>query len=498
MKIFSATQIREWDNYTIQNEPISSIVLMEKASRACFKRIKEISDPGKGFIVFAGPGNNGGDGFAIARMLADNQFKVRVFHFNTPTLSNDCQVNRGRWTGLRLPITDIMTPEDVPLDFEKGWIIIDAIFGTGHSRPLEGIYLLTCQAINKSGLPVISIDLPSGMYADKSSVGQQHIQAAFTLSLQCPKLCFFMPENRQSFGQIDILDIGLHPDFYEKTETVYQRLEIDDVKKILRPRDAFAHKGNFGQALLMAGSKGMMGASLLAARACLRSGAGKLFSAVPANALNIFQSAFPEAICIPDPDSDMLTRLPDNIDRFDAVGAGPGLGKNGPTRKLVKDLMTSGWPLVLDADALNIIAEDKLTALLPKGSIITPHIGEFTRLFGKAENDFERVSLAMEKAIELGIYIILKGRYTLIATPGGKGFFNTTGNPGMAKGGSGDVLTGIITGLLAASYSAGEACKLAVCLHGIAGDLARDRYSEHAMLASDIVEEIGPAFRQLS
>jgi len=498
MKIFSATQVREWDNYTIQNEPISSIELMERAAGACFRWIREISNPGKGFIVFAGPGNNGGDGFAIARMLADHQYNVRVFHFNTPTLSSDCQVNRDRWINLRLPITDIINPEDVPPDFEKGMIIIDAIFGTGQSRPLEGLYLFACQAINKSGLPVISIDLPSGTYSDKTSADQQHIQAAFTLSLQCPKLCFFMPENGQSFGQIEILDIGLHPDYYKKTETIYHRLETGDVKKILKPREAFAHKGDFGQALLMAGSRGMMGASLLAARACLRSGAGKLYCAVPAESLSVFQSAFPDAISIPDPDSDMLTRLPDNIDRFDVIGAGPGLGKNGSTRKLVKELLTSDRPLVLDADALNIIAEDKLTGLLPKGSVITPHVGEFTRLFGETGNDFERVDLAMEKARELGIFVILKGRYTLIATPGGKGFFNTTGNPGMAKGGSGDVLTGIITGLLAQSYGVEEACKLAVCLHGIAGDLARDRYSEHAMLASDIVEEIGPAFRKLS
>jgi hydroxyethylthiazole kinase-like uncharacterized protein yjeF len=236
---------------------------------------------------------------------------------------------------------------------------------------------------------------------------------------------------------------------------------------------------------------------LLAARACLRSGAGKLYNSVPAEALSILQSALPDAISIPDPDSDMLTRLPEDIGRFDAVGAGPGLGKNGPTRKLVNDLLSSGRPLVLDADALNIIAGDKLTGLLPKGSIITPHIGEFTRLFGKSDNDFERVNLAVEKAMELGIYIILKGRYTLIATPGGNGFFNTTGNPGMARGGSGDVLTGILTGLMTQSYAVEEACKLGVCLHGIAGDLARDKYTEHAMLASDIVEEIGTAFRKL-
>jgi len=223
-----------------------------------------------------------------------------------------------------------------------------------------------------------------------------------------------------------------------------------------------------------------------------------LYSAVPADALSIFQSALPDAISIADPDSDILTRLPDNIERFDAVGAGPGLGKDGLTKKLLKDLLSSGRPLVLDADALNIIAEDQLTVLLPKESIITPHIGEFTKLFGTSDDDFERVRLAIEKAMELGIYIILKGRYTLIATPEGKGFFNTTGNPGMAKGGSGDVLTGIITGLRAQSYPVEGACKLAVCLHGIAGDLARDRYTEHAILSSYIVEEICPSFRTVS
>lgn len=499
MKIFSASQVRAWDKYTIQQEPISSIGLMERASRACFQKIIEISNPHSGFVVFAGPGNNGGDGFAIARMLKEKKRNVTVYHFYSDRISEDCKINRQRWIDLGGHVTDIIEQGSVPSRFKTGQVIIDAIFGTGQSRPLEGIYAVATDAINRSGLSVISVDLPSGIRADESSLHLPHIQANFTLSLQAPKLCFFLPENHEAFGRIHVIDIGLWQGFYDQTDSVFQTLETADIKRMLKPRDAFAHKGNFGQALLLAGSRGMMGASLLAAKACLRTGTGKVYSAIPSGGLIITQSALPEAICLPDPSTDVLTQLPGDLGRFQAIGAGPGIGKAVGTRAMVKDLLDrTTTPLILDADALNIIAEDNLMHQLPKGTIITPHIGEFNRLFGTAVNDFDRTQLAMEKARESGIYIILKGRYTLVTTPQGKGYFNVTGNPGMAKGGSGDVLTGMITGLIAQQYTAEDACKLAVCLHGIAGDLARDRYSEQAMLATDIIEEIGNSFRMLA
>ena len=295
------------------------------------------------------------------------------------------------------------------------------------------------------------------------------------------------------------MDIGLSNDYYQKTPADFQSLEPVDLGKILKPRDPFSHKGNFGQALLLAGSHGMMGASLLAARACLRTGVGKLFCAIPSGTLNIFQSALPEAICLPDPTSTVISSLPQDMERFDAIGVGPGLGKDLLTRKMIRQLLlTVRQPLVLDADALNIIAEEGLIREIPPETVITPHWAEFSRLFGESENDGERLQKALEKANELSIYIVLKGRYTLVASPDGRGDFNLTGNAGMAKGGSGDVLTGMITGLIAQGHRVLEACQLGVCLHGIAGDLARDHHSEQAMLASDIIEKIGGAFQKLA
>ncbi len=498
MKIFSATQLRAWDQYTIINEPVSSIDLMERASRACANRILDITDPQAGFIIFSGPGNNGGDGFAIARILSEYDRDVRIFHVNSPTLSKDCKTNRERWENLGFPVSDITKEDQFHDTFKKGKVIIDAIFGTGQTRPLEGIFAAACNAINSSGLPVIAIDLPSGIFCDESSAHLPHIRANHTLSLQAAKLCFFLPENHDAFGHVEIIDIGLNREYYDSTEAIFNSIDSQEVRAIVKPRDEYAHKGKFGRALLIAGSRGMMGAAVLAAKACLRSGVGKLYCAIPSDGLTIFQQALPEAICITDRDPGILTTLPPDPGQYQAIGAGPGIGKTPGTRAMIRDLLQAGTKImVLDADALNIIAEDQLMDTVPENTVITPHVAEFTRLFGTSINDFERARLAISKAREYKIFIILKGRHTLVATPEGNGFFNLTGNPGMAKGGSGDVLTGMISGLAAQSYPPEEACKLAVFLHGLAGDLARDRYSEHAMLASDIIEEIGPAFKKL-
>ncbi len=498
MKIFNAAQIRAWDNYTIEHEPVTSIELMERASNACVKKIIKFIDRKKPIIVFAGPGNNGGDGFAIARLLVAEGRKVTVFHLLSPTLSPDCLTNRDRWIRMGGDLQDITEGTPVPELTDKH-IIIDAIFGMGHTRPMSGIYAEACNKINKSGAAVVSIDLPSGIYNDRSSTDIPHITATYTLSFHVPKKCFFVPENEGAFGQIEILDIGLSQEYYDHTDAYLETTEEADIKKILRPRATFAHKGNFGQALLLAGSYGMMGAAMLAAKACLRSGPGKLFCAVPSDALNIFQSYLPEAICLPDPETRVISRLPADLVKYQSIGAGPGLGKDMKTSTMIRSLLQSGHQrLVLDADALNIIAEEKLLVSIPENSVLTPHMGEFARLFGVLDNDFEKISMAIEKAQEYHQYIILKGKYTLIATPRGKGFFNQTGNPGMAKGGSGDVLTGILTGLLAQDYSIEDACRLGVFIHGKSGDLARDLHSEHAMLASDIIDAMGEAFKDLA
>jgi NAD(P)H-hydrate epimerase len=301
-----------------------------------------------------------------------------------------------------------------------------------------------------------------------------------------------MPEYDDFVGEWVVLDIGLHKRFYEDQHFSYAVTEYNEVRNMIKPRSKFSHKGTHGTALLMAGSKGMMGAAILAAGACLRSGAGKLVCRIPGSGLDLVQGSLPEAICSADPNPDCLESLPEGLNSFQAVGVGPGLGKSAATRALMGQILEKvDVPLVLDADALNIIAEENWQERIPPGTIITPHMKEFERLFGHYDNHQLRVGAALRIASKLGVYIILKGRYTLVATPEGKGYFNTTGNPGMAKAGTGDVLTGMITGLLAQGYHPEAASRLSVYLHGMAGDLARSEYSEFGITASDLIQKIG-------
>ncbi|HLO82380.1 MAG TPA: NAD(P)H-hydrate epimerase, partial [Chitinophagaceae bacterium] len=294
MKLFSAAQIREWDKYTIEHEPVLSIDLMERAGMACVEFIQEHL-PSSPLIIFAGPGNNGGDGLAIARLLGQKGRDVSVFQLAGSALSADCSTNLGRLKSAGIACQTISTAKDIPAPPAANAIIIDALLGTGQSRPLEGLVKDVVEAVNTWNNVVVSIDLPTGLYADRSSAGNTAVLARYTLSFQVPKLCFFMPENEDYVGDWKIMDIGLSKAYYEQTAAVYELTEIEDIRKMIRPRRKFAHKGNFGTALLMGGTKGMMGAAILAARACLRSGAGKVISRIPACGLDQLQVAVPEA-----------------------------------------------------------------------------------------------------------------------------------------------------------------------------------------------------------
>jgi hydroxyethylthiazole kinase-like uncharacterized protein yjeF len=498
MKILNAQQIREWDQYTIQHEPICSIDLMERAASECVTWLEDKKLLDRAFKIFCGKGNNGGDGLAIARMLSQKECKASVYILEFGHLgTQDFQINLERLHQYAaVEIKFIQTEQQFP-SFEKNEIAIDALFGSGLNRPLEGVTAKLVEHINNSGCKIISIDMPSGLPADQSTEGKAIVHAHHTLTFQAFKLAFLLPQNAEFIGEVDILYIGLHPDFYNIVETNYELVDEQIISAIYKPRNRFAHKGNFGQALIVAGSYGKMGAAVLCSKACLRSGSGLTTTHIPKCGYEIMQIAAPEVMVMTDLNSFIVTKIEDDLSKFTSIGIGPGIGTAPETKKLLKEIFEAyKKPIVLDADALNIISADKeLSKKIPSYSIITPHPKEFERLFGKTKNDFERLQLAQQKANELDLIIVLKGHHTIIAVPNGKIYFNNTGNAGMAKGGSGDVLTGILTALVGQYHEPVNAAILGIYLHGMAGEIASKKYSVEAMIAGDIIENLGEAFQ---
>ena len=490
MKIFSAAQIRAWNNYTIINEPILSINLMERSATACFNWVIKSLNNTNNYIFFCGTGNNGADGLAIARMLLNCNKVVAIYILEGEKRSDDFNINFERIQHLT-PNIHFVLIDHLPL-IQKEGVIIDALFGAGLNRPLQHLAQILVEHINFSTNKIISIDLPSGMIADLNSVGNSVIKAYYTLTFQTPKLAFFIPENNKYIGTVEVLDIGLHPHYYDQTETHFNTIDDAVIRIIYQPKNQFLHKYNFGHALLYAGSKNMMGASILCAKACLRSGAGLVTVFTTDGLQSTIHTAFPEAITTSEEDFTLLSH------KKSAIGIGPGLELSAINQQLLKTiLLFFSGPVVIDASGLQLLKNEinllKNRTLNP--TIITPHAGEFEKLFGKTANDFETIELAIKKAIEYGCFIILKGHNTLVACPDGTGFFNTTGNAGMATAGSGDVLTGIITGLLAQGYTQKNACILGVYLHGLSGDIAAEKLSQEAMIASDIIQYLGEAFK---
>lgn len=452
--LYNAEQVREWDAFTIKNEPVSQDALMERASTAFVNWFVERFTTNEKIAIVCGKGNNGGDGVVIGRLLTERRYNVSIFK------SEDS------------------------FDLTSFTIIIDAIFGSGLSRPVTGDII---RKINSSAAIKISVDVPSGLRIDTHSEGDI-VRADHTVTFQTPKLAFMFPENAGYVGEFHVVDIGLDRHFDASTNNFY----IDKVS--LKPRQKFSHKGDFGRALLVAGSFGKMGACVLAARATVRSGAGLLTVHVPKAGYNIIQTSVPEAMATVDAHEDHFGDAGD-ASNFTVIGIGPGIGVTSSTISGLRKILQANRPAVLDADALNILGGSReLMHLIPAGSILTPHPGEFKRLVGDWENDFERLDLQRQLAAQLKSIVILKGAHTSIAAPDGTVYFNSTGNPGMAKGGSGDVLTGVLTGLLSQGYSALEAATLGVFTHGRAGDLAARKFGQNAMVAGDLVDFLGQAF----
>ncbi len=504
MKILSPRQIKALDIATLHRQGIKSIDLMHRAAEEWFDHLMGVVFMGSEAMkvaVICGPGNNGGDGWAIASLAAQEFKSVTVFDLQSGTKSKDCRYTEKSFQQEAAENTTIVRiKEGQALPDLSGFnLLIDAFLGIGLSRPISGYWAEVVEHFNKENLFTFAVDIPSGLLADQPSTGAI-IRADFTFTFQQPKLVFFAAEAEEYIGEWEVVEIGLDEDYALELESPYISLEPFLVLQLLQRRKRFSHKGTFGHVLLIAGSYGKIGAATLSARAALRSGAGLVTVHLPKCGYQIMQIAFPEAMCSVDPHEFVFSSLGEDLSRYQAIGVGPGLGTNELTINGIKQLLAAvkDQPLILDADALNILSlYPEWLKKIPKGSILTPHPKEFERLFGPTAGSFHRWELQRNKAQELGIIIILKGAYTTIAFPDGDLFFNQTGNPGMGTAGTGDVLTGMLSGLVAQAYPAELAALIGVFLHGAAGDLAAQKGKQESLLASDLIEMIGSAFEEL-
>ncbi len=499
MKILNVQQIRQLDAYTIENEPITSIDLMERASETFVRWfVKKFHDDCVPIAIYCGNGNNGGDGLAIARLLRQRNYEPTVYWCKiSPKSSADFLTNLKWLQKIRtVSIEEVNIYNKFP-KLEKGSILIDAIFGSGLNRPIDVHWTEMISHLNQQEVIRISIDIPSGLFADKNTVATTFL-ADYTFSFQLPKFAFFFQENQDRVGEWISHSIGLDKSFIAAAPTPFYFVDDTFAKGLLKQRKKFSHKGTFGHALVVAGSYGKIGAAILAAKACLRSGAGLVTLHIPKCGYAIVQSSFPEAMVSVDNNEKFWTEV-EGFSQFTCIGVGCGIGTDKLTIEALSKLIeNSRQALVLDADALNILSEKlELLKKLPKNSILTPHPKEFERLFGRTKNNFERNELQRQKSQELEIFIVLKGANTCTSCPDGNCYFNSTGNPGMATGGSGDALTGMLTGFLAQGYSPFEACILGVYLHGLSGDLAAKDLQQEALLAGDLIDYIGKAFKKL-
>lgn len=500
MKIFSAAQIRQYDEQTIREEGIASIDLMERAAKASLDWFLQHYTRAQAFLVICGMGNNGGDGLALTRLLIEEGYSASALILkHAEQFSPDASQNMKRLHQLAPQCISVLNENDELNGLSDELILVDAIFGTGINRPITGWLSNFIQIMN--GLPNerIAIDMPSGLPADTLPAPEAIVfKVNNTLSFQFLKRSFLHQEGAIFSGRIFLLDIGLSARFRQQTPSLYQMIDLVLLKQIFHPRQPFSHKGSYGSALLIGGSYGMMGAISLSTLAALRSGAGKVFSLAPDCGNTILQTLCPEAI-FQKGGTDFIEKI-EIESNFSAIGIGPGLGQNTFTKRtFVNYIKKITQPLVLDADALNIIATQKeeLLGQIPAGSVFTPHPGEFKRLFGDSINTMERIETARSQAMRLNMTIVLKDHHTAVLAPDGSCFYNANGNAGMAKGGSGDVLTGLITGLMAQGYTGFEASMLGVWVHGRSGDLAAKNKSMTAMTAKDICEGLGDAFKEL-
>lgn len=500
MKIFNPAQIREIDNATCEAQRIDSIELMDRAAGAVSCEIISRFLPSQRIVIIAGPGNNGGDALAVARMLHEQGYRqLEVFLFNVSgELSHDCEMQRQNLIAVEgIQFTEVRN-EFRPRPLGSGDVVVDGLFGSGISRPLKSGFVGVARWINESGAFVVSIDVPSGLFGEWNDDKKRRdmIHANLTLSFQFPRLSFFFAENDFVVGKWVLLDIGLDQRKMKELTTDFMLVEARSVRPLLHERLKFSGKRDYGAALLFAGSTGMYGAAVMCARAIMRSGAG-LATVHSANVgLNVLQTAVPEAMFEPDRNPHFITDMTVRHD-YQVVAAGPGIGTRAETIDAIESLLKNVKnPLLLDADALNCISmRPELLTLLPSKTVITPHAGEFDRLFGEHKSSEARLRTAIEMARQYNIIIVLKGHYTFTVRPTGKVYVNSTGNAGMATAGAGDVLTGVIAAFMAQGYCPEHATLIGVYVHGLAGDFAAESMGQFGMTASDIADNVGKAIR---
>lgn len=491
--LLSAAQMREADAYTIRQQGIPSVDLMERAAKAFVQVfVREVPEKDTSIAVICGTGNNGGDGLAIARLLVHEGYggcEVFLASFSAKQ-SDDYLINLSRLRETKIAVTQLDKVD--LLGQSKATVIVDAILGSGLNKPLTGDFLALATLVNQLNRKVIAVDVPTGFYAEGQLSHYNGIKAELVIAFQQPKLNFFFPESVHALARFEVADIGLDQGFIARQSSRWKLTEQADIAGLLVPRQNFSHKGTYGHALLLAGNETTMGAALLAAGASLHSGAGLTTVCLPPSGLIALNAALPEVMALPR----TIDLSIDVFDQFEAIAIGPGLGTETENERLLEQVIGLKRPLVIDADALNLLAkrQDILAELSP-GSILTPHLKEFDRLFGQHENWWSRVATASEEAQQRKIVIVLKNQYTFVCLPDGEIHLNPTGNPAMASGGMGDVLTGILAALLAQGYTAADAAVLGVYLHGAAGDqLAKKRAT---ISASQLTLQIPKTIKQI-
>ena len=495
-KVFKTSDVPLLDRYTIENEKIKSWDLMERAAAAWVTFFNKMCKSDACVNIIAGQGNNGGDGFAIARMLKLQGRQVKVITLNTHhAKSPDCSKNTGLWEEMQGEVVALNQPSDwLP---SKDTVLIDALFGSGLNRPLSGIYAEFIKYMNQLPNQVFAVDIPSGLMGEDNSQNDRDaiVRADVTLTFQFPKLAFMLPENESFVGDWRVVDIKLSTD---AVPTFWFLTEFSAVQSLLPVPGKFDHKGTNGRGLLVAGSQGMMGAAVLAARGALHSGIGLLHCHVPSSAADIMQIAVPEALLDIDRSAACFSGA-DDLERYDAIAVGPGLGQCQSSVDALKALLHD-WRgrLILDADAINIVAaHPEMLQTLRNHCILTPHFKEFERLAGKCANDFDRINKLSKFAKQYGVYVILKGAYSVVATPDEKLFFNRSGNAGMAKGGCGDVLTGVLLALSAGKMELEQVARVGAFVHGLSADILLEEYGMRSITSGMVADGLGHAWKKL-
>lgn len=501
MIVLSGKQIKQADAVSIRNQNISSEELMERAANKVFEWIcrKYPAASTETVSVFCGPGNNGGDGLALGRMLYKANYKVKIFTLEfTKNNSSDFLSNLQKLKSNNIPVYPISSANDFPFIDEK-MLVIDSIFGIGLSRTPDSWIKELIQHLNKSKATIISIDMPSGLFAEAPVMDfDAVIKASVTLTFQCSKLSFFLPENTEIIERVEVLNIGLDIDFIQSLTPLAQIVTLNGIKNQLKKRKKFSHKGTFGHVAVIGGSYGMIGAAYLTSKAAYRTGAGKVTVVVPKCGCEIIQTTLPEAMVITDIDDNEHTEIAIKEEQYSAIAIGMGIGVSEKVNNaLIMFLKSCKKPMVIDADALNILANyPEYLQFIPEQSILTPHPKELAGLIGKWKHDYEKIDKVKLLSKKLNVIIVIKGAHTMTIYKD-EIFINSTGNPGMATAGSGDVLSGIIAGLIAQKYSPLIAAYLGVFMHGLAGDFAQEKMGMHAMTASDLIDNLGNAFNKI-